>query len=495
MLDGRDFAHRVDGKIGRFAVFLFLHVHHVQVVRRLQFFQQREHARGTRVGTMMQREMGRHGGLLIENFRIAAAIMTVLEKHAGCHDHAINVARPVQGGTESGRRRQAVPARALCRAARPGAVHRMVLAGRVGLAAGRVAHAAHAAVALRAGGVRPRPHGGIRRDDQGIQLHAVRARPRAGRALPARGVSWLSGARRADDRRLRAAALCPRYPAARTAGATGAAPCPHRTSGKNHGADTPASGSDPGGPTGRAGRHERACAAGAVPRQRGRQPQVGDPPQSPARRRRPAGPRRRPRPGHAGAKPGLLRPGALHVGLRTFGGQAAGGLSAHWPLYWFPEEYAAFIAFIASNPDAGDVVPGSGGVRKVRWRRQGSGKSGGVRVIYFTRNKAAEVVLLTLDEELETFEANRDLGAELLQAGREMKAGLGRVVYSPLIAARENTGLTREQFAGLLGMTVEELEKLEQDRNPLNGAVRTLIAVALSHPDALVAAAKQSQEA
>lgn len=67
-----------------------------------------------------------------------------------------------------------------------------------------------------------------------------------------------------------------------------------------------------------------------------------------------------------------------------------------WPLYWFPEEYAAFIAFIASNPDAGDVVPGSGGVRKVRWKRQGSGKSGGVRVIYFTRNKAAEVVLLTL---------------------------------------------------------------------------------------------------
>lgn len=99
------------------------------------------------------------------------------------------------------------------------------------------------------------------------------------------------------------------------------------------------------------------------------------------------------------------------------------------------------------------------------------------------------------DEELEAFETNRDLGAELLQAGREMKAGLGRVVYSPLIAARKNTGLTREQFADLLGMTANELEKLEQDRNPLNGAVRTLIAVALSHPDALVAAAKHLQEA
>jgi len=43
-----------------------------------------------------------------------------------------------------------------------------------------------------------------------------------------------------------------------------------------------------------------------------------------------------------------------------------------------------------------DVVPGTGGVRKVRWKRQGSGKSSGVRVIYFARSKAAEIVLLTL---------------------------------------------------------------------------------------------------
>lgn len=42
------------------------------------------------------------------------------------------------------------------------------------------------------------------------------------------------------------------------------------------------------------------------------------------------------------------------------------------------------------------MVPGSGGIRKVRWRRAGSGKSGGVRVIYFTRTEEGEVVLLTL---------------------------------------------------------------------------------------------------
>ena len=98
------------------------------------------------------------------------------------------------------------------------------------------------------------------------------------------------------------------------------------------------------------------------------------------------------------------------------------------------------------------------------------------------------------DEEFEVFEATRDLGAELLQAGKEMKAGLGRVVYSPLIAARENTGLTREQFSALLGITPGELTELEQERQQPDGAIRTLIAIALNHPEALVAVANRTQE-
>jgi hypothetical protein len=67
-----------------------------------------------------------------------------------------------------------------------------------------------------------------------------------------------------------------------------------------------------------------------------------------------------------------------------------------WPLYWEEEERGEFAAYIASHPNAGDVVPESGGIRKVRWRRAGTGKSGGVRVIYFTRSDEGEVVLLTL---------------------------------------------------------------------------------------------------
>ena len=67
-----------------------------------------------------------------------------------------------------------------------------------------------------------------------------------------------------------------------------------------------------------------------------------------------------------------------------------------WPRYWTEQERGEFAAYIAESPDVGDVVRGSGGIRKVRWSRAGSGKSGGVRVIYYLRTAQEELVLLTL---------------------------------------------------------------------------------------------------
>lgn len=61
---------------------------------------------------------------------------------------------------------------------------------------------------------------------------------------------------------------------------------------------------------------------------------------------------------------------------------------------WNDAERCAFVDWIASHPDAGDVIPGSGGLRKVRWSRPGMGKRGGARVIYFTRNNQGRLVLL-----------------------------------------------------------------------------------------------------
>ena len=48
------------------------------------------------------------------------------------------------------------------------------------------------------------------------------------------------------------------------------------------------------------------------------------------------------------------------------------------------------------NPEAGAIVRGSGGVRKLRWRREGTGKRGGLRVIYLVRYQPNEFWMLAL---------------------------------------------------------------------------------------------------
>ena len=61
---------------------------------------------------------------------------------------------------------------------------------------------------------------------------------------------------------------------------------------------------------------------------------------------------------------------------------------------WSDDEYSEFINWISVHIDAGDLISGSGGLRKVRWSRSGMGKRGGARVIFYSRNQRGEVVLL-----------------------------------------------------------------------------------------------------
>jgi hypothetical protein len=63
---------------------------------------------------------------------------------------------------------------------------------------------------------------------------------------------------------------------------------------------------------------------------------------------------------------------------------------------WSEDERLEFFAWLASNSEGGDIIPGSGGCRKVRWSRAGTGKRGGVRVIYFTRLASGEIWLLLI---------------------------------------------------------------------------------------------------
>lgn len=63
---------------------------------------------------------------------------------------------------------------------------------------------------------------------------------------------------------------------------------------------------------------------------------------------------------------------------------------------WADEERLEFFAWIATEPETGAVIAGSGGCRKVRWSRPGMGKRGGARVIYFTRLAAGELCMLLI---------------------------------------------------------------------------------------------------
>jgi len=58
------------------------------------------------------------------------------------------------------------------------------------------------------------------------------------------------------------------------------------------------------------------------------------------------------------------------------------------------EEYRLLQADLIARPEAGKVIPGSGGLRKVRWSSPGKGKRGGVRVIYYWFRSRDRILLL-----------------------------------------------------------------------------------------------------
>jgi len=97
------------------------------------------------------------------------------------------------------------------------------------------------------------------------------------------------------------------------------------------------------------------------------------------------------------------------------------------------------------------------------------------------------------ERELQQRDAKRDLGAELLESAREMKAGraakLHKVAIPPVVSARMKSGLPQSSFAKLLGVSVRTLQDWEQGRREPSGAAKTLIAIAERNPEALRAVA------
>jgi hypothetical protein len=64
--------------------------------------------------------------------------------------------------------------------------------------------------------------------------------------------------------------------------------------------------------------------------------------------------------------------------------------------YLDDDEYSRLQEALAGNPELGAVVPGSGGVRKLRWAQPGRGKRGGIRVIYYAKAREGVIWMLTI---------------------------------------------------------------------------------------------------
>ena len=86
------------------------------------------------------------------------------------------------------------------------------------------------------------------------------------------------------------------------------------------------------------------------------------------------------------------------------------------------EERREIVDYLAANPKVGDIMEGTGGVRKLRWGRQGRGKSGGVRVINYVHSELMPLYLLTM------FAKNER--ANLTKAERNELAGLVDILVS-----------------------------------------------------------------
>lgn len=76
--------------------------------------------------------------------------------------------------------------------------------------------------------------------------------------------------------------------------------------------------------------------------------------------------------------------------------------------YISDDEYTRLQLFLVDNPVAGDLIVGSGGLRKVRWASKGKGKRGGVRVIYYWADIRGYIFVLDIYAKNEKEDLSRD---------------------------------------------------------------------------------------
>jgi len=92
---------------------------------------------------------------------------------------------------------------------------------------------------------------------------------------------------------------------------------------------------------------------------------------------------------------------------------------------WSEAELAVLIDHLGTNPQDGDVIPGTGGIRKLRWGKAGAGKRGGVRVIYFYHNADMPLYLLLAYAKAQATDLTQDEKRTLTALAATIKQGKG----------------------------------------------------------------------
>ena len=105
------------------------------------------------------------------------------------------------------------------------------------------------------------------------------------------------------------------------------------------------------------------------------------------------------------------------VETKAFTGRAKGRMSA--------AEVDRAIEVIARDPLCGDLIQGTGGIRKVRFAAKGRGKSGGVRIVYYYYNESMPVFLLTVFAKNEKADLTRAECNALGKVARALRESYG----------------------------------------------------------------------
>jgi putative transcriptional regulator len=173
---------------------------------------------------------------------------------------------------------------------------------------------------------------------------------------------------------------------------------------------------------------------------------------------------------------------------------------------WDDGERETFVDFIASNPEAGDIIPETGGVRKVRWASTGRGKRGGARVMtreFVARGKAgraqarrsAQGRLINRTEFMGKFAD--DLITSLEEAasharGRKVKGmRVTKMEVPDVKAIRRSLRMSQNRFAAAFRIPLPTLKNWEQGRrHPDAPAAAYLLAIKRRPREIMEAVAK-----